>query len=78
MANEIKYNNVDWAEGTPIAGERLATNGYYTGEHKGAPIQDAKQTATNDAHYVQAVTVRLGTMCQDAADENFPTVGDGK
>lgn len=74
MANEIKYNNVDWAEGTPIAGERFATNGYYTGEHKGAPTQDAKDARANSAHYVEGAIVRLGTMTQDAIDTNFPTV----
>lgn len=74
MANEVKYNNVDWAEGTPIAGERLATNGHYTGEHKGTPLQDAKYANANVAHCVEAAVVRYGTMMQDAADEHYPTV----
>jgi hypothetical protein len=74
MPNEIKYTNVDWAEGTPIAGERLATNGHYTGEHKGAVMQDAKDAKANSAHYVEGATVRLGTMTQDAIDTKFPTV----
>lgn len=74
MANVVKYKNVDWAEGTPIAGERLATNGYYTGEHKGSVMQDAKNADANVAHNVEANVVRLGTMMQDAADENFPAV----
>lgn len=74
MANEVKYANVDWAEGTPIAGERLATNGHYTGEHKGSVMQDAKSAAANAAHYVEGATVRLGTMTQDSADSKFPTV----
>ena len=73
MANKVKYNNVDWAEGTPIAGERLATNGHYTGEHKGSVTQDAKDSSANSPHYVEGVTVRLGTMTQDAIDTNFPT-----
>lgn len=73
MANEIKYANVDWTD-TDIAGERLATNGFYTGEHKGTPTQDAKDNAANAPHYVEAATVRLGTMMQDSADENFPEV----
>lgn len=77
MANTVKYNNVDWAEGTPIAGERLATNGHYTGEHKGTPMQDAKNAGSNTPHYVEGATVRLGTMMQDAIDENFPTVVEG-
>ncbi len=74
MANEVKYNNVDWVEGTPIAGERLATNGYYTGEHKGSVMQDAKDDKANSAHCVEGAIVRLGTMTQDAIDTNFPTV----
>lgn len=76
MANEVKYTNVDWAEGTPIAGERLATNGFYTGEHKGSVTQDAKNASANVAHYVEGATVRLGTMMQDAGDENFPKVAE--
>ena len=74
MANEIKYNNVDWGEDTPIAGERLATNGYFTGEHKGTPMQDAKNANANVAHCVEGATVHLGTITPDAADKNFPTV----
>lgn len=75
MANVVKYNNVNWPEGTPIEGERLATNGHYTGEHKGTPMQDQLgNSATNAAHYVEGVVVRYGTMMQDAIDENFPTV----
>lgn len=75
MANEVKYNNVDWAEGTPIAGERMATNGHYTGEHKGTPTQDVKGNVTTNApHYRETQIVRLGTMMQDVADENYPKV----
>lgn len=74
MANQVRYKNVDWAEGTPIAGERLATNGYYTGEHKGSVTQDAKDASANVAHYAEGATVRLGTMMQDAGDANFPAV----
>lgn len=75
MANEVKYANVDWAEGTPIAGERMATNGHYTGEHKGTPMQDAKNPSeANAAHYVDGVTIRYGTLMQDVIDENFPKV----
>ena len=78
MANEFKYTNVDWPEGSPIAGERLATNGHYTGEFKGTPLQDAKAIeAANAPHYVESVVIRYGTMMQDAIDENFPTVIEG-
>lgn len=34
MPNEMKYGNVDWPVGGSIAGERLATAGEYTGQHK--------------------------------------------
>ena len=72
MANEVKYNDVVWGEDTPIAGERMATNGHYTGEHKGTVMQDKLEA--NVPHYAEMVTVRYGTMLGDAKDENFPTV----
>ena len=72
MANEVKYANVNWPEGTPIAGERLATNGYYTGEHKGTVMQDARYAEGNAAHYAETKTVRLGTMMGDALDAKYP------
>lgn len=74
MANVYKYANVDWAEGTPVAGERLATNGHYTGEIKGTPMQDAINEVANVPHYVEGVVVRYGTMMGDAKDANFPKV----
>lgn len=74
MANKFKYNDVDWADGTPCVGERLATNGHYTGEHKGTVMQDARNESANVPHHVEANIVRFGTMMQDAADENYPTV----
>lgn len=75
MANLVKYNDVVWGEDTPIAGERLATNGHYTGEHKGAPMQDAKGDVTsNAAHYRETGIVRLGTMMGDALDAEYPTI----
>lgn len=73
MANTFKYTNVDWAEGTPIAGERMATNGHYTGDFKGTVTQDALAgEAANAPHYVEGVTVMVGTILGDAADEQFP------
>lgn len=69
MANEVKYNDVNLENG-----ERLATNGYYTGEHKGTTLQDGKYADANAPHSVENATVRLGTMTQDAIDEKFPTV----
>lgn len=70
MANEVKYQNQVWGE--PIAGERLSTNGHYTGEHLGSVIQDAKVSMT--AHMVEESTVRLGTMLQDAIEGSTPEV----
>ena len=74
MANEVKYQNQVWGE--PIAGERLSTNGHYTGEHKGTPTQDklGVSTTNGNAHYVEENIVRLGTMTQDAIEGSTPTV----
>lgn len=76
MANEVKYQNQVWGE--PIAGERLSTNGHYTGEHLGSPTQDklGAETTNKDAHYVDGVTVRLGTMTQDAIEGGTPEVAE--
>ena len=74
MAHEVKYKNQIWGE--PIAGERLSTNGHYTGEHLGTPTQDAlgASTTNTNAHYVADVTVRLGTITQDAIEGSTPEV----
>lgn len=76
MANEVKYQNQVWGE--PIAGERLSTNGHYTGEHKGTPVQDVlgADTTNNNAHYVEEHIVRLGTMTQDAIEGSTPKVAE--
>lgn len=78
MANEVKYQNQVWGE--PIAGERMSTNSHYTGEHKGTPMQDAlgASTTNGNAHYVEEVTVRLGTMMQDAIEGSTPAVATGE
>lgn len=72
MPNEMNYGNVDWPEGSPIEGERLATNGEYTGQHKGAPMQDAASGADNEAYLRARETVRYGTLTPDVGDDNFP------
>lgn len=74
MANEVKYQNQVWGE--PIAGERLSTNGHYTGEHKGKPTQDklGASTTNGNAHYVEENIVRLGTMTQDVIEGSTPSV----
>lgn len=72
MANHVKYENQIW--GAPIAGERLSTNGHYTGEQKGTPIQDAKVSGVQAAHGVEEGIVRLGTIMQDAIEGSMPKV----
>ena len=72
MGNEVKYMDIDWGEEYPIAGERLATNGRYTGEHLGTPMQDAIDDKANKPHFVEEHTVRYGTIAGDVADKNFP------
>jgi hypothetical protein len=70
MANVVKYQNQVWGE--PISGERLSTNGHYTGEQLGSVTQDAKVNMT--AHMVEENIVRLGTMTQDAIEGSTPKV----
>ena len=72
MANVVKYQNQTWGE--PISGERLSTNGHYTGEHLGSVTQDAK--AEMKAHIVEENIVRLGTIMQDAIEGSTPTVAE--
>lgn len=76
MANEVKYENQVWGE--PIAGERLSTNGHYTGEHKGTPTQDALGggTTNSNARYVDDATIRYGTITQDAIEGSTPEVAE--
>lgn len=54
--------------------ERVSTNGYYTGHHKGSVTQDASSGADNAAYYVERNTVRFGTISQDALPGSMPTV----
>ena len=75
MINRVLYLDTNWPDDTPIAGERLATNGHYTGEVKGTPTQDALEyEGANVPHFVEYDTVRLGTMMGDAADPNYPEI----
>lgn len=77
MANEVKYKNQEWGE--PISGQRLSTNGNYTGQKNGTPTQDAKDTVgqNDNAYYVETATIRYGTMTQDAASGSMPEVDAG-
>ena len=72
MANEVKYKNQVW--GAPIAGQRLSTNGNYTGQKNGTPLQDAKDTVgqNTNAYYVEDKTIRYGTITQDATTGSTP------
>lgn len=70
MANEVKYQNQEWGE--PIAGERLSTNGHYTGEHLGTVTQDARAAMT--PHQIEDGIIRYGTMTQDAIEGSTPEV----
>lgn len=76
MPKNVKYKNQVWGE--PIAGERLSTNGHYTGEHKGTPTQDnlGVNTTNKNAHYVEDNIIRLGTMTQDAIEGSTPEVAN--
>lgn len=55
-------------------GERVSTNGYYTGHHKGSVMQDASSGADNALYYVERTTVRFGTITQDAISGSMPEV----
>ena len=72
MANEVKYKNQVW--GAPITGQRLSTNGNYTGQKNGTPLQDAKDTVgqNTNAYYVEDKTIRYGTITQDATNGSTP------
>lgn len=73
MANEVKYQNQVWGE--PITGERLSTNGYYTGEHKGTVMQDAAVEGAEQPHAIEENIIRYGTMMGDAASGSMPNIG---
>lgn len=81
MANEIKYKPQVFPEGHPVEDERLSTNGFYTGEHKGVPMQDYADPEENgqneDPYWVENNTVRFGTIMQDATEGSMPEVDEG-
>lgn len=76
MPNEVKYQNQVWGE--PITGERLSTNGHYTGGHLGTPLQDALgvDTTNGNPHYVEERVIRYGTMTQDNIEGSTPPVAE--
>lgn len=74
MPNEMNYGNVNWPDSSPIAGERMATNGEYTGQHKGTLMQDALSGADNDPYLRARGTIYYGTITPDAGDSDFPDI----
>lgn len=75
MINEMKYENQIWGE--PIPGERLSTNGHYTGELVGGALQDA--TCEMTPHLTEETIVRCGTVLHDAIEGSTPkAIGGGK
>ena len=68
LGNRVSYENQE------LNGERLSTNGHYTGEHLGSPTQDklGVNTTNKDAHYVETQIIRYGTMTQDAIEGSTP------
>lgn len=72
MANRFVYKDQEWGE--PITGERLSTNGYYTGQHKGTVMQDAAVDGTEEPYRVEIKTIRYGTITQDAIEGSMPTI----
>lgn len=70
-----EYDNQNWTGSTPIDGERLSTNGYYTGNHIGKPMQGHGETEANaDPYYVATKSYRYGTILQDKdPNANMPT-----
>ena len=65
MPNIVKYAPVNRDNG-----ERVATNGYYTGYKKGTPTQAENEVI--GAYDVEEGTVRYGTMMGDAAVGSMP------
>lgn len=69
MAANVQYENQ-----TDASGDRISTNGYYTGHHKGTVMQDALKDADNAPYYNERMTERQGTMTQDALPNSMPSI----
>ena len=67
-------HNPVYANQTNEAGERVSTNGYWTGHQKGTVMQDASVSGVTQPYAVENNTVHMGAMLQDAMDATFPTV----
>lgn len=67
-------HNPVYANQTNAAGERVSTNGYWTGHQKGTVMQDATVSGVTQPYAVENNTVHMGAMLQDAKDATFPAV----
>lgn len=67
-------HNPVYVNQTNTAGERVSTNGYWTGHQKGTVMQDAKVSGVTQPYAVETNTVHMGAMLQDAKDATFPEV----
>ena len=67
-------HNPVYANQTNTAGERVSTNGYWTGHQKGTVMQEAKVSGVTQPYAVENNTVHMGAMLQDAKDATFPEV----
>lgn len=70
MPNIVKYAPVNRDNG-----ERVATNGYYTGHKIGTPTQVKEEIL--GAHEVEEDTIRYGTMMGDAIPGAMPKTAVG-
>ena len=70
MPNIVKYAPVNLTNG-----ERVGTNGYYTGHKKGTPTQAKNENTTK--YEVEEGIVRYGTMMGDATTGAMPKRGVG-
>ncbi len=69
-------HNPVYANQTNETGERVSTNGYWTGHQKGSVMQDATVSGVTQPYAVENNTVHMGAMLQDAKDATFPAVGE--
>ena len=65
MPNEVYYVPVNRDNG-----ERVATNGYYTGHKNGTPTQAKNETISK--YSVEETTIRYGTMMGDVLSGSMP------
>lgn len=62
FGNRVSY---EYEDHPVLEGERMSTNGHYTGEHLGSPTQDHRGEHNGNPYAVEDTTIRYGTMTQD-------------